>query len=343
MNLKNVRILKILFIVVSYFCLIHGMENDTKKNKTPEIVINERALAFGIAEQKEALLHLLDTPHEESWYILPKELRKIIAQYIIELALPEMQIFDSLAKLYTIEKGYKTDSSLKVIACMELKRFDILQTIFDRRERQGNRSDYGTSPYQYLVRYLENKNKNELKKLFDPLPADKESILKMALRMIYARYRDDDLDNLRLCSFLNYGGIHGDAIYLTSDWRFCGTLAHNLHNILALTQAVMMRKLTILYIKSNQLSTLPETVGWFKFQIIDLSENNFTQVPLVIKDCKNLIELRLYDNPLTALPLWFTECEWKEIGISVDEGVVIPWNKKDYPHIRIEEKKVRSI
>jgi len=367
---------KLLVILLFFIPLVHGMETTIKKKNTlPSIIrsvigmlirkeknvqltlFSSKDMPDPIAEEQKPILHLLHAHSNERWSILPLDVRKEIVGYIIALVTYEMELFLSMEKYYNAEEGlrlgHNKEKALKVIAYVEQKRFSDLQKTFDDCERRGDRSSNYDNPYSYLVKHLENKNSMELEDLFDSLPHE-ESILKMALRMVYgkkimylrqpedtgevekSRKRSRDLDFIEFYSFFNSGGIHGKSICLAEDWRFHGTLKKHLKDFLALLQSMGFRELSILYIQDNGLFQLPETLAWFnKLRIIALSGNKFKEVPHVIKQCKNLEDLRLDRNPIRELPLWIVECGWKKLEITIDKDVVVPWNENEHKDIKI--------
>jgi hypothetical protein len=260
-----------------------------------------------------------------------------------------------------------------------------LQTIFDDCEIRDDRSDYLDNPYGYLVEHLQKKTCFELEELFDSL-AGQESTLKMALRMVYGKKdlplrkimvkchklsepvekadkRGYDLDDITCYFFFNGGGIRRDQrIEIYNQHWFGGKIKNNLKDFLALLQPLLCWKVRALIIQKNEISTIPETLGWFKdLRTIDFSNNNLTYVPEFLGRLKELCFIRLSDNHLTkvpevirhfkgledldldgnkilALPEWLVEYWSKRLTIAIDKDVVVPWDTKNYPKIWIRRR-----
>ena len=286
------------------------------------------------------------------------------------------------------DQFYLPYDAIKVI--IDAVESNSLQTIFDACEFRGDRSDYVNNPYGYLIEYLNKKNSFELEELFDSLP-DQESTLKMALRMLYGKNnhplrciergkfhnipgsgkktdkRSFDLDAIGCYFFFNSGGIRRDEkIEIYDSHRFGRQLKSCLKDFLALLQPLLGWQVRALTIQRNEISTIPETLDWFKdlrfidfsynnltqlpeflsrfkkLEFIKLSDNHLTEVPEVIKHCKHLEELELAGNEIVALPQWLVEYDWKRLEITIDKDVVVPWNKKDYPNIWIR-RRIREV
>lgn len=60
-----------------------------------------------------------------------------------------------------------------------------------------------------------------------------------------------------------------------------------------------LRKLEQLLLSDNSLSNLPLTLGFCQsLKLLDLAKNKFVTLPNVIRDLKNLQDLKRWDNPL---------------------------------------------
>lgn len=216
-----------------------------------------------------------------------------------------------------------------------------LQLIFDSWDFDEDQSDYLDNPYAYLVEYLKTKKSLEIEELFSFL-RDKESTLKMALRMVYGRMDSrlkskDDLDSVRCHSFFKSGIRHNFSIEIEEKEFFGGQLRTHLKDFLALLQPMVCFRVRKLVIQENELWMLPLTFSCLKeLRVLDLSHNRFRDISLSIKRCKYLRELDLRDNKMDQLPQWLIEVENLK-KITIDEGVNVLWNEQGYPGIRIIE------
>lgn len=302
--------------------------------------INLQSILFNIGNKNQFVYHLLYPFQDGALSALLEETRKEIVVYVIERAMHEIQINKicrGLENFYPFNHHDKQKAS-RVISCMELGQFGILQTIFDDCERSGDRTKYLDNPYCYLVDYLKNKPTNELKTIYDKV-SHRNLTLTTALEIIYGNKRnpikDKDLGKIDFLNFFRSDGINVYSIDIYDSNRFGIHLQHHLKDFLALIQPMLWWQIKSLTIRKNKLSTLPNTLAWLsELQSIDISHNKFTEVPEAIKWCKKLKFLILEDNLIQTLPQWIINY-WEKLEIRVDNHVIVSWDEQNYANIKI--------
>lgn len=302
--------------------------------------IKLQSILFNIGNKNKFVYHLLYPIQGEILSALLEETRKEIVVYVIERAMHEIQINKICRKLenfYPFGHHDKQKAS-RVISCMELGQYGILQTIFDNCERIGDRAKYLDNPYCYLVDYLKNKTTEELKAIYDKV-SHRNLTLSTALEMVYGTKRnpieDKDLGEIDFLNFFRSGGVSVCSIDIYDSRRFGRRLQPHLKDFLALIQPMLWWQIKSLTIRKNKLCTLPNTLAWLsKLQKIDISHNEFAEVPEVIKFCKELEFLCLEDNLIQTLPRWIVNC-WGKLEICVDNHVIVSWDDQNYANIKI--------
>jgi hypothetical protein len=338
---------KLLLIFLFAIPLLHGMK--TEKKEQSESEISSDRVHCVLKEYENVLSHILHTDCATFWFFVPKEIRKQIVQYVIEVIRHRTYIYN----LYHIDrfalknttrfKTYDEQTALRVISCIELKQFGILQTMFDYYEQKGDRSLYMDNPYGYSIEYLKKQETSQLKQLYD-LVSHRQLTLTVALKMVYGERQKwhidnfaDNLDALDFYYFFHGGGVRSHhCIEIYDHYRFGDQLKTFLKDFLALIQPMLWWPVESLTIEKNELSTLPDTLAWLeKLRVINIRHNKFTEVPEVIKQCKHLQYLYLDGNPIQKLPLWMVDCGWKKLEIQVNEHIVVPWDEQKHTHIKV--------
>jgi Leucine-rich repeat (LRR) protein/Tfp pilus assembly protein PilF len=165
------------------------------------------------------------------------------------------------------------------------------------------------------------------------VPAEVNKLKKLKSLYIYG-ISSLDLSPFSGCAQINELHLHANNLAKLPDAvmqmknlkRFCSEGNPGIDYAQALSSLSVLPDLSFVQLKSNKLKALPATVSQLKsLSILDLSSNEFTQIPAELLVLENLNQLFIKDNQLSVLPDEFSQLKkLKALDLSGNKFTTLP-------------------
>lgn len=203
-------------------------------------------------------------------------------------------------------------------------QYQELQTYLDNLIDTQNIELVNCALVKMLLICIQNDFENKKKYQIEALLSDDESIFNMAVRLLYAQTKKENLDNLPCLEFINNIDQYINTVtpqktvllkepYIEHVLPLLPLLVNKPITLLNLggkkltkfpKKLCFLKNLNTLYLHNNKISTIPINISFLNnLQVINLSQNCIEIIPDEFCNLQNLISLNLTFNQILELPI----------------------------------------